>query len=160
MTTNTKTRNQRATYWSYRGNHPAGHDCSRYNKHGYPMSLVAYLSYHRGEGVKVSGFGGDQFGSTIQVDAPKETWLEAWVDLAEELGWEIKSQFDEIREDSDGTIWAVIKGFEEDEDRFIEVFYKSVDETRLEMIQRGYVPIGVHNGEEIWVADGTIGKGA
>ena len=156
--TNQKTRinKQRANYWKYTGNHSAGNNCSRENPYGYPLSLVEWVAYN-GEDPDVKIFKGrsDGFGCEVIVTASQDLWESEWVKMAYDFGSYI--EFDEIEKDEEGLIWGIIKDFE---NRYTELFFISEDQTELEMVQAGYVPINNFiNGDRLWVACKEVAKG-
>jgi hypothetical protein len=148
------TRNQKASYWRYTGNHSAGEDCSRVNPYGYPLNLVQWMAFHRPEGTKVSGSKSDGFGNEVHVTAPKEVWESEWIKMAKSEG--VYRQFDRIEESPDGVFGVIFDGCE---DHYTELFFKTDDETELEMVQAGYVPTQYDmDGDRLWVPCKSVAK--
>lgn len=143
----TKTKNQKATYWEYTGNHIDGSDCSRQNPYGYPMALVSYVANQFTE-AKVKVINIDSSGRTVEVSATKEIWDKAWVELAYELG--SQTDFDLVREDEFGNIWGCILDYDEVIYQN-ELFYISDDEPLLDQIKGGYAIISI-NGQSYLVS--------
>jgi hypothetical protein len=152
----TKAKCQEATFWQYNGNHVDGKDCSRVNEYGYPLCLIQYLNFHGGEGVTSQSEASNQFGRTVSVSAPQDTWEDAWIKLAYERGSGFSP--DKIEKDEDGLWWGTL--YLSDRDQLTELFHKCSDETALEFIQRGYVPIATDGDEQLWVKDAEIAKGS
>jgi hypothetical protein len=73
-----------ARFWKYDGNHPSGHDCKRYDPHGFGLDLIAAMAYiaeqeYSVDGVSLSGVvvrhhKGDDFGHQVHVAANQEQW--------------------------------------------------------------------------------------
>jgi hypothetical protein len=87
-----------ARYWHYDGNHHAGHDCERYDPHGFGLDLIATMAnvasdwedsfgnpdheigqlikQHGGnlDGVVVRYHRGDGFGRQVHVAATEVQW--------------------------------------------------------------------------------------
>jgi hypothetical protein len=145
------TRNQKASYWRYTGNHSSGEDCSRVNPYGYPMDLVQWVAFHTPEGTKVSGSKSDGFGNEVHVLAPKEVWESEWIKMAYSYGADI--QFDKIEQDEDGLVWGVTG------DHYTDLFFMFEGETELEMIQAGYTPLNEFlKGDRLWVPCEGVAK--
>ena len=79
-----------ASYWNYDGNHHAGHDCERYDPHGFGTNVISFLAYMADNDtaippltyadlneVKVIHSKGDGFGHEVKVSAPIEIWEKA-----------------------------------------------------------------------------------
>jgi hypothetical protein len=151
------TRNQKASYWRYTGNHPNGEDCSRVNPYGYPLDLVQWMAFYTPEGTKVTGSKGDGFGNEVHVAAPKEAWESEWVKMAYSYGADI--QFDKIEKDEDGLVWGITTMLYDEPDDQTELFFISEDQTELEMIQAGYAPLSEFiEGDRLWVPCKGVAK--
>jgi hypothetical protein len=147
---------QRAYYRKYVGNHPDGRNQAVYNKYGYPMPLIVYLSSLGREDVHVYGNEGDGFSRLISVDATQKTWEEAWVLLAREMGNDV--WFDDIEEDEDGSLWGRTRGvYSDDPDEITELIYQD-GRTELQLVQDGYIPVAEHNGKTLWMECQEIAK--
>ena len=145
-------RNQKASYWRYTGNHPNGENCSRVNPYGYPQDLVEWMAFHQPEGTKVTGSKSDGFGNEVHVSAPKEVWEAEWIKMATSYGYD--RTFDTI--EKDGLVWGVNKDLE---DHYTELFFVSEDQTKLEMVQAGYVPTQYDlDGDRLWVPCKSVAK--
>ena len=147
----TSTNKHKASIWIYAGNHPNGHDCSRHNDYGYPMGLVQWMHHCRPEGTTIRQSKQDQFGGELTIYAPVKVWEESWVKCAKEIGMYVN--FDEIITEDNGTIFG-LSVYGEDDREYTELFHRSDDETELEMVKKGFVPINeYHNGKQLWMED-------
>jgi hypothetical protein len=87
-----------ARFWKYDGNHPSGHNCERYDPHGFGLDLISTMAYvadnwnmsysssdseigqilkQQGgnlDGVVVNHRKGDGFGHQVHVAATAEQW--------------------------------------------------------------------------------------
>ena len=73
-----------ARFWHYDGNHPSGHDCERYDPHGFGLKLISVMAYVGEQEYSVCGVSlddvvirhhkGDNFGHQVHVAATAEQW--------------------------------------------------------------------------------------
>ena len=145
MTTVTKTRNQKASYWQYTGNHPNGNDCPRNNPYGIPMGVIAWIANSSNATYKR-----DVFGKTVTVSLPKSEWNQAYIDFAKHLGECLESDFGSLAvRNDDGILWAI--------DRYgeyaAELQERNPDETLLEAVKNGYAIVYIGGKEYLFESD-------
>jgi len=129
-----------------------GEDSPRPNSYGYPLDLVLHMAKHEGKcDVTVIHHKAGRYGRLVEVVAPREAWLNGWVDLAEQLGASMMEEFDAIQARDDGSVWGIANGR-----AIVELYFCPENKTRLEMIQSGFVPLGHHNDREVWLRDHAV----
>lgn len=80
-------KNQKARFWKYCGNHPNGKNHDRHDPHNFGLDLISYVAYigdggdyeppftyEHTQNIVVSHHKGDNFGHEITVTAPPEVW--------------------------------------------------------------------------------------
>ena len=135
--TNTKTRLQHASYWEYTGNHPDGQDCPRYNSHGYPMDLIAWMKHHRHDytSVVITCSKRTNFGQEVEVGASKEDWDNGYLDFAKFVGdqlWQSWGKLEVIRDENGYWLYAT------DEEVTVCEVFPATSVPELKMIKKGH----------------------
>ena len=145
MTYATKTRNQKASYWQYTGNHPNGKDCPHNNPYGIPMGVIAWAANSNNATYKRN-----TFGQTVTVSLPKYKWDQAYIEFAKHLGECLESDFGALTvRNDDGVLWAVSR-----HDEYVtELQERNPEETLLEAVKNCYAIVYIGGKEYLFESD-------